>query len=164
MTRTLEWLQQAGPTHAKHRGWLHPVVVCFLHYMIVFRITFWMHDWLVGKIFIFGINQAPECRQFGERENQVAPSSQYTNASSSCLRNGEDLTYQHLPNTLFTVKCSMHQQLLDGENTIRQNLWLASHCIANSTRRKRNSGKLSACEYTTARPITTANKAKGIWL
>jgi hypothetical protein len=45
----MDWLSQEGPKADKHRGWLHPLAVCIVHYVISTVVTFWAHDILLDR-------------------------------------------------------------------------------------------------------------------
>jgi quinol-cytochrome oxidoreductase complex cytochrome b subunit len=43
------WLGQEGPSAKKHQGWVHPLVVMILHYLIVISVSLAVHDAFFGR-------------------------------------------------------------------------------------------------------------------
>jgi len=57
----LGWLSHAGPTHPKHRGWVHPVAVLLVHYFLAFFISLQLHDRLVDFYYTYYHAEFPLC-------------------------------------------------------------------------------------------------------
>jgi len=58
----LGWLAHGGPRHPKHRGWVHPVAVCLVHYTLVFHLSIQAHDWMVDAYYSTGGRESPQCQ------------------------------------------------------------------------------------------------------
>jgi len=58
MERSFQWLQQK-PYSSKHYHYLHPIISCIIHYLLVYLILFSIHDKLVLPLFLPEIKKTP---------------------------------------------------------------------------------------------------------
>lgn len=71
----LDWLQRSASNHPKHSSWLHPAVVCLLHYSIVASVSIAAHDWLLYLYVVFNDEELLRCNVdslLQERRTRVA--------------------------------------------------------------------------------------------
>jgi hypothetical protein len=72
----LSWLAHDGPQSAKHRGWRHPIVAFFIHYVLVASIMVVLHDIMISS-WENSNNEDSECSRntdLRQRQNVVSVS------------------------------------------------------------------------------------------
>jgi len=73
LRRCHAYLSQQGPHHSKHSGWIHPTVVCVLHYAVVLPSMLLAHDLLVTKYYFIGIATVNDVsNQHTSHETQIS--------------------------------------------------------------------------------------------
>jgi hypothetical protein len=94
VSRFLSWIAYDKPTSSKHKQWLHPIVVCLIHYTIVGTISFGAHDF-----FLYGRDNTEcsfEVSTF--RQNVTIGCGWYTVAMQACrlytLANKQAVVYE----------------------------------------------------------------------